>query len=106
MSKRVVTAALDELGWNATPLKGDVPAAVTDLEQSGGGPILVAGSATLVRTLLAHGLVDELRLVVFPTMIGGGLRIFPEQRDKITLGLVDLVRYGGGVVLHVHDIAR
>jgi dihydrofolate reductase len=93
---------LHELGWNATALTGDIPAAVTGLKNGQGGSILVAGSATLVRTLLAHGLVDELRLMIFPVMIGGGLRIFPEQRDKIALELTDLVRYSSGVVLQVY----
>ncbi len=76
MPKHVATTTFRELGWNATAVT-DVPA-VTDLKKGEGGPILVAGSATLVRTLLAHDLVDELRLMVFPVMIGGGLRIFPE----------------------------
>jgi dihydrofolate reductase len=102
MPKHVVTTTLYELGWNATALTGDIPAAVTDLKKGEGGPILVAGSATLVRTLLARGLVDELRLMVFPVMIGGGLTIFPEQRDKIALELTDLVRYTSGVLLQVY----
>lgn len=102
MPKDVVTSTLPELGWNATPLTGDIPAAVTALKEGDGGPILVAGSATLVRRLLADGLVDELRLMVFPVMIGGGLTIFPDQRDKIGLDLADLVRYDSGVLLQVY----
>jgi dihydrofolate reductase len=104
MPKHVVTTTLHELGWNATALTGDIPAAVTGLKNGRGGPILVAGSATLVRTLLAHGLVDELRLMIFPVMIGGGVRIFPEQRDKIALELTDLMRYASGVVLQVYRL--
>ncbi|PZS02009.1 MAG: pyrimidine reductase [Pseudonocardiales bacterium] len=102
MPKHVVTGTLPELGWNATALIGDVPAAVMDLKRGDGGPILVAGSATLVRTLLAHGLVDEMRLMVFPIMIGGGLRIFPEDRGKITLELTQLERYDSGALLQVY----
>ncbi len=102
MPKHVATTTLHELGWNATPLTGDVAAAVSDLKGGSGGPILVAGSATLVRTLLAHGLVDELRLMVFPVIVGGGLRIFPEQRDKVALELSHLERYESGVVLQVY----
>jgi dihydrofolate reductase len=105
MPKHVVTTTLHELGWNATALTGDIPAAVTGVKNGQGGPILVAGSATLVRTLLAHGLVDELRLMIFPVMIGGGVRIFPEQRDKIALELTDLMRYASGVVLQVYRLA-
>lgn len=102
MPKHVVTTTLHELGWNATAITGDIPAAVTGLKKGEGGPILVGGSATLVRTLLARGLVDELRLMVFPVLIGGGLTIFPEQRDKIALELTDLVRYASGVLLQVY----
>ncbi len=93
MPKHVVTTTHSELGWNATPLSGDIPAAVTELKKGDGDPILVAGSSTLVHTLLAHGLVDELRLMVFPVAIGGGLRVFPEDRGKVALKLTDLVRY-------------
>lgn len=102
MPKQIVTTTVGELGWNATAVTGDVPAAVASLKKGDGGPILVAGSATLVRTLLACGLVDELRLMVYPVMIGGGLTIFPDQRDKITLELTDLVRYASGVLLQVY----
>jgi dihydrofolate reductase len=102
MPKHVATTTLHELEWNATPLAGDVPAAVKDLKQTSGGPILVAGSATLVRTLLSEGLVDELRLMVFPVMIGGGLKIFPEDRGKILFELSDLTRFDSGVVLQIY----
>ncbi len=79
-----------------------MPAAVAGLKDDDGGPIMVAGSATLVRTLLAHGLVDELRLMVFPILIGGGLSIFPQDREKLPLELSELVRYDSGVVLQVY----
>lgn len=82
MPKHVATTMRHELGWNATPLSGDVPAAVTELKKGDGGSILVAGSSTLVRTLLAHGLVDELRLMVFPIAIGGGLRTRGPGKDR------------------------
>jgi dihydrofolate reductase len=66
---------------------------------------LVHGSATLVRFLLAEHLVDELRLMVFPVMIGGGLRIFPDQREKLEFELTDLVRYESGATLQVYRSA-
>lgn len=72
------------------------------LKQGEGGPILVAGSAMLVRTLPARDLVDELRLMVFPVMIGGGLTVFPQQRDMISLELSELTRYSSGVLLQVY----
>jgi dihydrofolate reductase len=102
MPKNVVTSTLDQLDWNSTPLKGDVTGGVADLKGSEGGPILVAGSAMLVRTLLAHDLVDELRLMVFPVMIGGGVKIFPDQRQKISLELIESFPYDSGVVLSVY----
>ena len=102
MPKHVATATRPELRWNATALTGDVPAAVDELKAGDGGPILVAGSATLVRTLLHHGLVDELRLLVFPVAVGGGLRIFGEDRQKLALELAELVRYETGVLLQVY----
>jgi dihydrofolate reductase len=83
-------------------LGDDVPGAVSDLKNADGGPILVAGSASLVRTLLTHGLVDELRLMVYPVMIGGGLRIFPEERKRLAFDLIELERYDNGVILQVY----
>jgi dihydrofolate reductase len=102
MPKSVATTTLHDLGWNATPLPGEVVPAVQELKEGAGGPILVAGSATLVRTLLAHHLVDELRLMVFPVLIGGGLTIFADDRVKHELALSDLVTYSSGVVLQVY----
>ena len=102
MAKEVVTSTLTELSWNSTALIGDVPRAVARLKEGEGGPILVAGSATLVRTLLAHGLIDELRLMVFPVIVGGGLTIFSDQREKIAPELTGLSRYTSGVVLEVY----
>ena len=102
MPKHVVTSTLRELGWNATPLTGDPAEAVAKLKDGDGGPILVAGSATLVRTLLAERLVDELRLIVYPVAIGGGLRIFPDDRGRIDMKLIDLVRYDSGAILQTY----
>ena len=102
MPKHVVTSTIGPLEWNASALKGDPTAAITELKQGEGGPILVAGSAMLVRTLLARDLVDELRLMVFPVMIGGGVTVFPQQRDMISLELSELTRYSSGVLLQMY----
>ncbi len=102
MPKHVVTSTLSPLDWNAEVVSGDVPSGVRRLKGGDGGPILVAGSATLVRTLLAHGLVDELRLMVFPVLVGGGLTIFSDDRQKLDLELVELERYSSGVLLQVY----
>lgn len=72
------------------------------LKRADGGPIMVAGSASLVRALLVHRLVDELRLQVFPISIGGGLRVFPAEHTKIPLALVDLIRLDSGVMLQTY----
>jgi dihydrofolate reductase len=104
MPKNVVTSTLGQLGWNATVLEGSVASAVGELKRGEGGPILVAGSATLVRTLLSEGLVDELRLMVFPIIIGGGLKIFPDDREQFGFELTDLVRYSSGVLLQVYRL--
>ena len=102
MPKHVVTNTLTELEWNAAPLSGDIAAAVTELKQGDGGPILVHGSATLVRFLLAEHLFDELHLMVFPVAIGGGLRMFPDDRQKLEFELTELVRYDSGATLQIY----
>lgn len=102
MPKHVATRTLRELTWNATRLEGDVPHAVRALKEAEGGPLLVVGSPSLARTLLHYELVDELRLVVFPVAIGGGLRLFPSGRQRLAFDLVELKRYESGATLHVY----
>ncbi len=102
MPKHVVTSRTGELGWHATRLEGPLLEAVGTLKGGEGGTILVAGSATLVRALLSLRLVDELRLMVFPVAIGGGLRIFPDDRAKLDFTLHELVRYDSGVLLQIY----
>lgn len=60
------------------------------LKQTDGGPILVAGSQTLVHALLGAGLVDQVRLMTFPVTIGGGLRVFPDTRQKTSFTPIDM----------------
>ncbi len=105
LPKHVATSRPAELTWNAVPLDGDVVDAVVALKSGDGGPIMVNGSATLVRTLLAAGLVDEVRLQVFPVAIGGGLRFWPEERGKADLRLDELVRLDSGVLLQEFRVA-
>jgi dihydrofolate reductase len=90
MAKVVVSSTLTDPAWNnTTVLRGDVVEGVTELKAQDGGPILVGGSKTLVHTLLDNGLVDELRLMVFPVTIGSGLRVFPETTRKTSWQLTD-----------------
>ncbi len=94
MPKVVVSNTLRDPAWhNTTVLGGDVVAGVAALKQRAGGPVLVAGSATLVHALLDNDLVDELRLMVFPVSIGAGLRVFPETIKKSPWALTDTVTF-------------
>jgi dihydrofolate reductase len=101
MPKYVVTSTLSEpLGWaNSHVLQGDLTGAVTALRDGIEGDALVAGSRTLVHALLAAGLVDELRLMVFPVILGSGARVFPETSEPIGLELAETRTYGSVVVL-------
>lgn len=106
MPKVVVTGTLKDPEWNnTTVLTGDVVADVTELKRGDGGPILVHGSHTLVHTLLDNGLVDELRLMVFPVTIGAGLRLFPDTIRKTPWRLVDSVTYPTRVRLDTYHPA-
>lgn len=103
MSKLVASTTLRDLDWNnSTLLEGDVPQAVAALKRGDGGPILVAGSCTLVHSLLEHELVDEWRLMIFPVVLGSGLKVFPETPRKTPLRLVDTQAFGTGVVVHTY----
>ncbi|MFA9446289.1 dihydrofolate reductase family protein [Egicoccus sp. AB-alg6-2] len=93
------TLADDDLTWeHTTRIRGDeVVARVRALKQGGEGTLLVMGSPTLVRTLLQEDLVDELRLMVEPVLLGGGKTIFPDDGRLRTLELVSTVTSGTGV---------
>jgi dihydrofolate reductase len=69
------------------------------------GGILVAGSRTVVHSLIEQGLVDELRLMVFPVILGSGDRVFPDTPEKTMLELVDTKKYGN-VLVHVYEPAK
>jgi dihydrofolate reductase len=107
MPKYVVSSTLaDPLEWNnSTLIQGDVAEEVGKLKAQDGGPILVAGSATLVHTLIENDLVDELRLMVFPVMIGGGKRPFPESQQRKQFKPTDTRAFGSGVAAHSYEPA-
>jgi dihydrofolate reductase len=107
MPKYVVSSTMDEPQWNnSTVIKGDVPEQVARLKREIDGDIVVHGSAQLVQTLLDHDLVDELRLMVFPVVLGSGKRVFGETTDKKPLRLVDSKTVGDGVTILIHQPAR
>lgn len=85
---------------------GDMVSAVTALKAGEGGPILVGGSAARVRDLLAAGLVDELRLLVFSVLIGGGLTIWPDDRSRHGFALERTTTFSGGAQLQVYRAVR
>ncbi|HEY3728165.1 MAG TPA: dihydrofolate reductase family protein [Solirubrobacteraceae bacterium] len=100
MPKYVVSSTLDTAEWNnSTVLKGDVVEEVRNLKDNVDGVILVAGSSQLVHTLIEHDLVDELRLMVHPVVLGSGRRLFGETDDLKRLQLVDSQVMGEVVVL-------
>ena len=103
MPKHVVSTTLKNPEWhNTTVIGNDVVGEITRLKERESGPILVAGSRTLVHTLMEHDLVDEYRLMIFPVILGSGRRLFPETRTKTTLRLVDSRSFGSGVVVHTY----
>ena len=106
MPKYVVSSTLEEPEWNnSTVLKGDVVEEVAKLRQEQDGDIVVHGSAQLVQTLIEHDLVDELRLMVYPLVLGSGKRLFGETSDKKPLRLVDSKVVGDGVAILIYEPA-
>jgi dihydrofolate reductase len=107
MPKYVVSTTLSEpLEWNnSTLIRGDVGVEVAKLKEQDEGPILVAGSATLVHSLIEHDLVDELRLMVFPVVIGGGKRPFPESQQRHAFKLTGTQAFDTGVTVQTYERA-
>jgi dihydrofolate reductase len=106
MPKYVVSSTLEQPEWNnSTALKGDVAEEVAKLKREHAGDIVVHGSARLVQTLIEHDLVDELRLMVFPVVLGSGKRLFGETSDKKALRLTDSKTVGDGVTILVYQPA-
>jgi dihydrofolate reductase len=103
--KYVVSNTLDNPEWqNTTVISGDVVEGLSKLKDETDGVILVAGSGTLVSTLLEADLVDELRLMVFPTILGRGRRLFPEGIDRRKLKLSESRTVGpDGVQVQVYE---
>jgi dihydrofolate reductase len=108
MRKYVVTTTLGEPEWNnSTVIKENVVDEISKLRAAEGGDILVNGSATLVRTLVEHDLVDEYRLMVFPVVLGKGKRLFAETDGTKALRLAESVPVGSdGVVILTYRPAR
>jgi len=107
MPKYVVSSTLEAAEWNnSTVLEGDVIDEVSKLRRDVDGDVVVHGSAQLVQALIEHDLVDELRLMVFPLVLGTGKRLFGETSDKRPLRLADSKVVGDGVAILVYRPTR
>jgi dihydrofolate reductase len=106
MPKYVVSSTLEHPYWNnSTVLSGDVDEEVSKLKREQDGDIVVHGSPRLVQALLEHDLVDELRLMVFPVVLGSGKRLFGETSDRKPLRLADSRTVGDGVSILIYEPA-
>jgi dihydrofolate reductase len=107
MPKYVVSATLEQTKWsNSTVLRGDVVKEVSKLKHELAGDILVYASYQLVRTLMDHDLVDELRLMVFPVVLGAGERLYGETSDKKPMRLVSARTVGDGIAFLTYEFVR
>jgi dihydrofolate reductase len=107
LPKYVVSSTLEDPAWNnSTVLRGDVVNEVSKLKQELSGEILVPASFQLLRTLMENDLVDELRLKIFPVVLGAGKRLFGEAGDKKRMRLVDTQTVEGDVAILAYEPAR
>jgi dihydrofolate reductase len=107
MPKYVVSTTLEHPDWNnSTVLHGEVLDEVSKLKHELEGDLVVPASFQLVRTLMEHDLVDELRLKIFPVVLGAGERLFGETRDKKALRLVDTQKVEGDIVFLTYELVR
>jgi dihydrofolate reductase len=107
MPKYVVSSTLVDPTWdNSSVLAGDVVSEATKLKERLDGEIVVNGSGHLARTLIEKDLVDELRLMVYPFVIGAGVRLFPGTSDQMPLRLVDTRTVGTGLALLTYERVR
>jgi len=107
LPKYVVSSTLEAPKWtNGTILKGDVVSEVSKLKQELSGEIVVPASIQLAQTLIEHDLVDELRLMIYPFVLGTGERLFAETGDKKTLRLVDTRTVGDSLAFLTYEVVR
>ena len=105
LPKYVVSSTLEDPAWNnSTVLKGDVVNEASRLKHELDGEIVVPASFQLVRTLIEHDLVDELRLKIFPVVLGAGERLFGEISDKKSMRLLDTQTLGDGVAMLTYEL--
>lgn len=106
MPKYVVSSTLSNPEWNnSTVLSGDLVEEVSKLKQQPGGDIVIHGSAQLVQGLLEHDLIDELRLMLFPVVLGSGKQLFGHTTAKKSMHLSDSKTVGEGVSILIYTPA-
>lgn len=99
LPKYVASSTMSNASWGKTTIwNGDLATAAKNVKAQGDGEILIFGSASIVHQLAPHGLVDEYRLMVYPTVVGAGKRLFPDG-TKSQLRLAECKQLGGGIVL-------
>ena len=107
MPKYVVSSSLKDLDWNNSKvIDGDATTEVTKLKERLNGEIVVLGSRRLAHTLIENDLVGELRLTVYPFVLGAGERLFGETRDKVRLRLIDNRTVGDGLTYVTYNVVR
>ena len=107
LPKYVVSATLEDPDWNnSTVMRGDVVTEVPKLKQELAGEIVVLGSPQLARTLIEHEIFDELRLMVYPVVLGAGERLFGKTSDKKPVRLIDTQTVGDGVAILTYEAVR
>ena len=107
MPKYVVSSTLQDPDWNnSTVLKDDVVSQVWNLRHELNGEIVVAGSIQLVHTLMEHDLVDELRLMIYPVVLGAGNRLFGETSDKKPMRLLNVTTIGDGLAFVTYEVVK
>ena len=106
MPKYVVSSTLEDPEWNnSTVIDGDVVEEVAKLKEEIDGEIVVHGSRRLAQTLIENDLVDEVRLMIFPVVLGTGKRLFGETSDRKTMRLADSKSVGEGIAILVYQTA-
>jgi dihydrofolate reductase len=107
LPKHVVSSTLEDPDWeNSTAVRGDVVDQISKLKQELNGEIVVYGSFQLVRSLMEYDLVDELRLMIYPVVLGAGERLFGETGDKKPMRLVDTQTVGDDIAYLIYEPIR
>ena len=106
LPKYVLTATLKQAEWNNSHMLSEgFLDQVVKLKSEDGGDVLVYGSASLVHLLVAHDLVDDVHMMIYPTVLGRGKRLFPEQA-KVSFRLAECAQFDSGIVLLRYSVGR